>query len=73
MQDGGPLGLSLRKSTSLVNLIETTLTQENQHKIKPEDSRSQSSSKKLKASNFPAIFLEVGSWNVGSFHKFLFK
>ncbi|KAJ9557370.1 hypothetical protein OSB04_011984 [Centaurea solstitialis] len=63
MQDGGPFGLSLRKSTSLVNLIETTLTHENQHKIRPEDSCSQPSSKKLKASNFPAIFLEVGSWN----------
>ncbi|KAI3770468.1 hypothetical protein L6452_01602 [Arctium lappa] len=62
-QDGGPFGLSLRKSTSLVKLIETTLTQESQQKIRPEDSCSQPSSKKLKASNFPAIFLEIGSWN----------
>ncbi|KAJ9552572.1 hypothetical protein OSB04_016617 [Centaurea solstitialis] len=51
-QGGSPLGLSLRKSTSLINLVEMTLSQERQQK----------KVEKLKASNFPAAMLQIGSW-----------
>ncbi|KAI3752592.1 hypothetical protein L2E82_24626 [Cichorium intybus] len=62
-QEGGPLGLSLRRSKSLAKLIETHLTKEKQLNIRREESLSRPNFEKLKASNFHAIFLQIGSWN----------
>ncbi|KAM0013938.1 hypothetical protein Hdeb2414_s0040g00735981 [Helianthus debilis subsp. tardiflorus] len=49
-----PIGLSLRKSNSLINLVEMTL-REQKTPPPPEE-------KKLKASNFPALLLQIGTW-----------
>ncbi|KAI3445408.1 hypothetical protein Pfo_002073 [Paulownia fortunei] len=72
-----PLGLTLRKTPSFLSLVQRRLskgkqadfsTQDNQssHHDKPitkiDDLGSQSMSEKLKASNFPAIFIKIGAW-----------
>ncbi|KAK4427611.1 hypothetical protein Salat_1530000 [Sesamum alatum] len=73
-----PLGLTLRKTPSFLNLVQRCLSRPNQpdlssqndhvpgHNHKPrrkaDDSGSQPMSEKLKASNFPAIFIKIGTW-----------
>ncbi|KAL7585149.1 hypothetical protein Lser_V15G46274 [Lactuca serriola] len=60
-QGGSPIGLNLRKSNSLINLVEMTLSQERElHKNS--SSNSKPTPEKLKASNFPALLLQIGSW-----------
>ncbi|KAM0036371.1 hypothetical protein Hdeb2414_s0014g00425601 [Helianthus debilis subsp. tardiflorus] len=54
--EDSPIGLSLRKSNSLINLVEMTL-REQKTPPPPEE-------KKLKASNFPALLLQIGTWKV---------
>ncbi|KAK4402140.1 hypothetical protein Sango_0954700 [Sesamum angolense] len=73
-----PLGLTLRKTPSFLNLVQRSLSKAKQpdfssrnnhvsrHDHKPrrktDDSGSQPMSEKLKASNFPAIFIKIGTW-----------
>ncbi|CDY23256.1 BnaA08g12900D [Brassica napus] len=57
-----PLGLSLRKSPSLLDLIQMRLTQSGD----PKAGGSGGSIEKLKASNFPASVLKIGQWEYKS-------
>ncbi|XP_076915772.1 uncharacterized protein LOC143575231 [Bidens hawaiensis] len=57
-QGVSPIGLTLRKSNSLINLVEMTLSHEREQK----KVESQPPSEKLKASNFPALILQIGTW-----------
>nr|GEY58793.1 hypothetical protein [Tanacetum cinerariifolium] len=52
----------LRKSNSLLNLVEMRLSQEREQK----KVESQPTREKLKASNFHAIILQIGSWKLAS-------
>nr|XP_043629933.1 uncharacterized protein LOC122601239 [Erigeron canadensis] len=56
-QGDSPIGLNLRKSKSLLNLVEMTLSKEKEKKSQPT-----TTPEKLKASNFPALLLQIGSW-----------
>ncbi|GFY89042.1 hypothetical protein Acr_06g0009820 [Actinidia rufa] len=58
-----PLGLTLRKTPSFLNLVEMKLSQSRTKKHKTEDSG------KLKATNFPAVLLKIGSWERYSRHE----
>lgn len=75
-----PLGLKLKKTPSFLNLVEMKLskrrkaspTEPTERKsVKPEKTKVRNDNygvshthDKLKASNFPALFLKVGSWEV---------
>jgi hypothetical protein len=66
LEEPSPLGLRLKKSPSLVDLIQMKLVQAG----KAKDSRNggtASASEKLKASNFPGSVLRIGSWEVSTF------
>lgn len=75
LEEPSPLGLRLRKSPSLLDLIQMTLSKENlpeggsqamkEHKA----SSSSGTIDKLKASNFPASFLRIGTWEYKSRHE----
>ncbi|KAL6596883.1 hypothetical protein ACP70R_047017 [Stipagrostis hirtigluma subsp. patula] len=61
LDEPSPLGLRLKKSPSLVDLIQMKLAQAN----KPKDACQASNtgaSEKLKASNFPGSVLRIGTW-----------
>ena len=80
MENQQPLGLTLRKTNSFVNLLDQRLAKKkristelnqrtdqlNQHRIQPKiDGFVPSpSSEKLKATNFPILLLQIGSWAV---------
>ncbi|KAF9680625.1 hypothetical protein SADUNF_Sadunf06G0141100 [Salix dunnii] len=75
-----PLGLQLRKSPSLLDLIQMRLTQRNASALGTQETENSnldfknesktaaasSSIDKLKASNFPASILRIGSWEYKS-------
>lgn len=75
----GPLGLRLRKSPSLADLIQMRLSEAKAGSIlcatnskssevgdakESKSSAASSSSSKIKASNFPASYLKIGAWEV---------
>ncbi|XP_021861663.1 uncharacterized protein [Spinacia oleracea] len=75
LEEPSPLGLRLRKSPSLLELIQMRLSQDKPSNLGPapiDDSKSREkgstkgnalgASDKLKASNFPASFLKIGCW-----------
>ena len=79
LEEPSPLGLRLRKSPSLLDLIQMRLSQGNSATVscatssggfesgKKKDLKSTAISgttDKLKASNFPASLLKIGSWEV---------
>lgn len=79
LDEPSPLGLRLRKSPSLLDLIQMRLSQANaavtSHSMenegledeKKKETRSSSAlaaTEKMKASNFPASILRIGSWEV---------
>lgn len=80
LEEPSPLGLRLRKSPSLLELIQMRLSQGKPSTLgstpsvdcQDSKSREKGSTKgsaagatdKLKASNFPASFLKIGSWEV---------
>lgn len=78
LDEPSPLGLRLRKSPSLLDLIQMTLSQRKSTSISEntteftshgskKDMRGSTpsmASDKLKASNFPASLLRIGSWEV---------
>ncbi|KAK3011864.1 hypothetical protein RJ639_010525 [Escallonia herrerae] len=72
LDEPSPLGLSLRKSPSLLDLIQMRLSQGNAAKVgshsKKEHKGSSASNTidKLKASNFPASVLKIGTWEYKS-------
>lgn len=75
LDEPSPLGLHLRKSPSLLDLIQMRLSQGSSgtlgvcglNELKSNDVKGTSSSataEKLKASNFPASLLRIGKWEV---------
>ncbi|KAA8540565.1 hypothetical protein F0562_024516 [Nyssa sinensis] len=72
LDEPSPLGLRLRKSPSLLDLIQMRLSQGNVSKVGPEAKKehkgipASSTTDKLKASNFPASFLRIGTWEYKS-------
>ncbi|CAN1223809.1 hypothetical protein LINGRAPRIM_LOCUS812 [Linum grandiflorum] len=64
LDEPSPLGLSLRKSPSLLDLIQMKLSQGTASSTPKEGKGAGASSSidKLKASNFPASVLRIGSW-----------
>ncbi|KAJ3695429.1 hypothetical protein LUZ60_000806 [Juncus effusus] len=65
LDEPSPLGLRLRKSPSLLDLIQMKLTQANSDSSKKKESKpgaTSSSNERLKASNFPANILRIGNW-----------
>lgn len=76
LDEPSPLGLRLRKSPSLLELIQMTLSQRKSASISENTAEFTGSKKdmrastpsiasdKLKASNFPASLLRIGSWEV---------
>lgn len=82
-----PLGLSLRKTDSFVNLVDERLAEKkrnstklnqrkndlNRNRIQPKSDNFvlPSSSDKLKATNFPILMLQIGSWEVKILQSFL--
>ena len=77
LNDRSPLGLRLRKSPSLLDLIQMRLSQGPATAFPRSDCRDECEKKdrkvssgvpdKLKASNFPAIVLKIGDWEVYPF------
>lgn len=63
LDEPSPLGLRLKKSPSLLDLIQMKLSQQNTIK-KDHKATSSTATDKLKASNFPASLLKIGSWEV---------
>ncbi|GMH23282.1 hypothetical protein Nepgr_025125 [Nepenthes gracilis] len=78
LDEPSPLGLRLRKSPSLLELIQMRLSQGNASKLGtvPSDSfgskeksttkASNGTTEKMKAANFPASLLRIGSWEYAS-------
>lgn len=76
LDEPSPLGLRLRKSPSLLDLIQMTLSQAkpaNIAAVQPENisagtkksaAPSSMTADKMKASNFPASLLRIGQWEV---------
>lgn len=70
LDEPSPLGLRLRKSPSLLDLIQMKLSQGNATELETQGKKSHKGSvisgtmDKLKASNFPASILQIGSWEV---------
>ncbi|XP_016505969.1 uncharacterized protein LOC107823775 isoform X1 [Nicotiana tabacum] len=70
LDEPSPLGLRLRKSPSLLDLIQMKLSPGNNPKVgnhgKKEQKGNSVTTEKLKASNFPASVLRIGSWEYKS-------
>ncbi|GKV42111.1 hypothetical protein SLEP1_g49552 [Rubroshorea leprosula] len=76
LEEPSPLGLRLRKSPSLLELIQMRLSQsqgavsdeknENFCPVQKKETKSIATTDKLKASNFPASILRIGSWEYKS-------
>ncbi|PIA45980.1 hypothetical protein AQUCO_01600322v1 [Aquilegia coerulea] len=74
LDEPSPLGLQLKKTPSFMDLIEMKLSQGNAYRLgnsqdeksdlgrKKENKGSAASADKLKASNFPASLLKIGTW-----------
>lgn len=87
LDEPSPLGLRLRKSPSLLDLIQMKLSQgsgysagaaesEGSDAVDKKDSKgiaASSTTDKLKASNFPASLLRIGTWEVSSVTILLLK
>ncbi|KAL2242819.1 UNVERIFIED_CONTAM: hypothetical protein Sindi_0399900 [Sesamum indicum] len=72
LDEPSPLGLRLRKSPSLLELIQMKLSQSSSPKVgshahgKRQPTGSAASGEKLKAANFPASILRIGTWEYKS-------
>ncbi|KAI3455161.1 hypothetical protein Pfo_011824 [Paulownia fortunei] len=75
LDEPSPLGLRLRKSPSLLDLIQMKLSQSSTPKVgsnshaKKQPTGSATPGDKLKASNFPASILRIGTWEYKSRHE----
>lgn len=70
LDEPSPLGLSLRKSPSLQDLIQMRLSQSVKKETIANASSVVGTVEKLKASNFPATLLRIGQWEVSSAYKY---
>ncbi|KAK9715863.1 hypothetical protein RND81_06G195000 [Saponaria officinalis] len=68
LEDPSPLGLKLKKSPSLLELIQMRLSQEKTPSLAKTLARKEKciAIDKLKASNFPASLLKIGTWEYTS-------
>lgn len=72
LDEPSPLGLRLRKSPSLLDLIQMRLSEGSASKFGADAKKGNKSvaasaaTDKLKASNFPASLLKIGTWEVNS-------
>ncbi|KAF7135280.1 hypothetical protein RHSIM_Rhsim08G0203000 [Rhododendron simsii] len=69
LDEPSPLGLRLKKTPSLLDLIQMTLAKGNSCKVgihAKKEQKGTTASDKLKASNFPASFLRIGTWEYKS-------
>ncbi|CAJ1970713.1 unnamed protein product [Sphenostylis stenocarpa] len=68
LDEPSPLGLRLRKSPSLLDLIQMRLSQQEESKKKDQKASAASAAadSKLKASNFPGTILKIGTWEYKS-------
>ncbi|RDX91617.1 hypothetical protein CR513_26378 [Mucuna pruriens] len=68
LDEPSPLGLRLRKSPSLLDLIQMRLTQQEDSKKKDQKASAAAAAadSKLKASNFPGTLLKIGTWEYKS-------
>ena len=68
LEEPSPLGLQLRKSPSLLDLIQMRLTQQKAVKLAKRNHKgaaaAAAATDKLKAMNFPASLLQIGTWEV---------
>jgi len=69
LDEPSPLGLRLKKSPSLLDLIQMRLSQQEESKKKDQKASAASAASaaadsKLKASNFPGTILKIGTWEV---------
>ena len=65
LDEPSPLGLRLRKSPSLLDLIQMRLSQENASKLATITKKDHKGiSDKLKASNFLGSIIRIGKWEV---------
>ncbi|XP_050383715.1 uncharacterized protein LOC126800392 [Argentina anserina] len=74
LEEPSPLGLQLRKSPSLLDLIQMRLTQQKAVKLgkkshKGAAAAGSGATDKLKAMNFPASLLKIGAWEYKSKHE----
>ncbi|KAL7606397.1 uncharacterized protein LOC111892219 [Lactuca sativa] len=72
LDEPSPLGLRLRKSPSLLDLIQMRLSEGNSFSSSTKEHKNTAASAatdKLKASNFPASFLKIGTWEYTSKHE----
>lgn len=76
LDEPSPLGLRLKKSPSLLDLIQMKLSQTYESKKKDQKGSASAAAaaaaadSKLKASNFPATVLKIGTWEVRSYFLF---
>ncbi|KAG6781540.1 hypothetical protein POTOM_014451 [Populus tomentosa] len=61
-----PIGLTLKKSPSFLDLIQMKLSQQNTSNTMLSKKTGSVAADKLKASNFPASFLKIGNWEYKS-------
>ncbi|XP_047180904.1 uncharacterized protein LOC124847454 isoform X2 [Vigna umbellata] len=68
LDEPSPLGLRLKKSPSLLDLIQMRLSQQEESKKKDHkvSAASAAADSKLKASNFPGTILKIGTWEYKS-------
>ncbi|XP_027344917.1 uncharacterized protein LOC113857298 isoform X2 [Abrus precatorius] len=66
LDEPSPLGLRLRKSPSLLDLIQMRLSQQDDPKKKDQKGSASTADSKLKASNFPGTVLKIGTWEYKS-------
>lgn len=66
LDEPSPLGLRLRKSPSLLDLIQMKLSQDSAAKLAKKNHKGSAVPDKLKAANFPASVLKIGTWQVRS-------
>ncbi|KAI3766145.1 hypothetical protein L2E82_16196 [Cichorium intybus] len=72
LDEPSPLGLRLRKSPSLLDLIQMRLSEGNSYSNSTKEHKNTAASSatdKLKASNFPASLLKIGTWEYTSKHE----
>ena len=66
-----PIGLTLKKSPSFLDLIHMKLSQQNTSNPMLSTKPGSVAADKLKASNFPASYLKIGNWEVCQLISFL--
>jgi len=72
LEEPSPIGLTLKKSPSFLDLIQMKLSQQNTSNTMLSKKPSSAAADKLKASNFTASLLKIGSWEVCKLISLLF-